>query len=109
MKRLVVLILSIALTALPSIAEASPKGTVTEAKLKSALAKNCTNLPSRFRYLKFKSRFVQEYGGYYLDLSGTSFTAFAYWNDSDWRIDALNTQSRATLNAWECRIPFRIK
>ena len=109
MKLLLVVLISSNLVGLPFVSSASPKGIVTEAKLRAALVKNCSNLPSRFKYLKFRSRFVQEYGGYYLDLSGTSFSAFAYWNESDWRVDGLNTQSKATLNAWECRFPFRVK
>jgi hypothetical protein len=82
-----------------------------EAKLRSGLKANCTLLPTRFSYLKFKSSgyTLNNYGQilYIYSLGATNFSVLK--DSAGWNISAPDSSSRATLNSWECSFPFKVK
>jgi hypothetical protein len=85
--------------------------TFTESKLRAGLVKNCTLLPTRFNFLRFKSlgSTFNIYGDmlYKYGLGATTFSVLK--QGSAWRVSGFDEFDRATLDAWECDYPFSTK
>jgi hypothetical protein len=90
---------------------APPKRVFTESKLRAGLKSNCSNLPIRFNFLKFKSSgySLNSWGDilYLYSLGATNFGVLD--QNPNWTVGGSDAFSKATLDLWECSFPFKVK